>query len=513
VSFNKLGRHLAAALLAGTAFTAVGAALPFPGAVTSALAQESVDFRTALEPFGMWQNSPRWGAVWVPFNKPRAWRPYTIGHWVYTEEWGWYWISEDDEQDWGWVTFHYGRWVVLRGVGWAWVPGDEWAPAWVNWRASNAYVGWAPLPPDDIYEDYDDQYDYWTFLPPRYLAQPRVRQFYLVRGRDQILRSTVMANRTMPLAGGRGRFAVNPGVSPGRIAAASGAPLATFTVRPRVLPGTQGVANAVNVRSEDLGRRGAPAAQRGRQASGPAAPSVNAVSVQRSSAAIQPAASKAAPQALPKGERGRLGSNPPRAAQGGTPAPAAVPASPPAGAAPAAAPPRPLTPPPGAAPPRPGEPPQGQPSRPITPQPPPPAALSPAAPPPPRPPAPPQAAPPQAAPPQVAPPVRQEPPAARPPGPPPEAVRPPAPPPGPPPAARPPPPPPPAARPPAPPPPPPPLPPPAARPPAPPPPPPPPAAHPPAPPPAAAKPPPPKVPPKDKPKVPPKPGEPPDEKK
>lgn len=490
VSFNKLGRHLAVALLAGTAFTAVGVVLPYPGAVTSALAQEAVDFRTALEPFGMWQNDPRWGAVWVPFNKPRAWRPYTIGHWVYTEEWGWYWISEDDEQDWGWVTFHYGRWVVLRGVGWAWVPGDEWAPAWVNWRASNAYVGWAPLPPDDIYEDYDDQYDYWTFLPPRYLAQPRVRQFYLTRGRDQILRSTVMANRTMPLAGGRGHFAVNPGVSPGRIAAASGAPLATFTVRPRVLAGTQGVANAVSVPREDLGRRGAPAAQRGRQASGPAAVSVNAISVQRSSAAIQPAASQAALQPLPKGERGRLGSNPPRAAQGGTPAPAAVPASPsppaPAAVPPPGAPPnvsqpaspRPPTPPPGVAPPRPGEPPQGQPSRPITSQPPPPAALSPAAPPPPRP----------AAPPQAAPPVRQEPPVARPPGPPPAAVRPPTPPPGPPPAARPPPPPPPAARPPAPPPPP------AVRPP---------------PPPAAAKPPPPKVPPK----VPPKPGEPPEEKK
>jgi hypothetical protein len=465
VSFTKTCRHLAAALLAATTFTAVAGVLP-PGSafVAPALAQEAVDFRTALEPFGMWQNNPRWGEVWVPFNKPRAWRPYTVGHWVYTEEWGWYWISEEDEQDWGWIAFHYGRWVFLRGLGWAWVPGDEWAPAWVNWRGSNAYVGWAPLPPDDIYEDYDDTYDYWTFVAPRYLAQPQIRQFYLSRDRQQILRSTAVVNRTVPLTGGRDRLAVNPGIAPARIAAAAGAPLATFAVRPRVLAGTQGVTGAVNVSRQDLGRRGTPAGQRGRTA----APNVNAVSVQRSAAAIQPVASPAAPQPLEKGERGRLGSHPPRAAQGA--APAAAPASPPpaerrpADAAPPASPP---PAPPPAAPPSPGEPPQGRPSRAIVPQPPPPAA--------PKPPPPP-------------PPAESRPPP-RPAAPPPAAARPPAPPPGPPPAAaRPPAPPPPAARPPAP------LPPAAAKPP---------------PPPAAAKPP--GPPPK---KPPPKPGEaPPEEKK
>ena len=29
-----------------------------------------------------------------------------------------------------------------------WVPGDQWAPAWVAWRYSDDYVGWAPLPPE-----------------------------------------------------------------------------------------------------------------------------------------------------------------------------------------------------------------------------------------------------------------------------------------------------------------------------------------------------------------------------
>ncbi len=452
MKFAKTGRGLAAALFTATALAAGGIALPIVAAsLNPALAQEQVDFHAALEPFGMWQRDPRWGEIWVPFNKARGWRPYTVGHWVYTEEWGWYWISDDDEQDWGWITYHYGRWVFLRGLGWSWVPGEEWAPAWVNWRASTSYVGWAPLPPDDVYEEYDDTYDYWTFLPPRYLASTRPRQFYLASGRDRILATTVITNRTVPLGGGRGRFAVNPGVSPARIAAASGAALATFTVRPRVLSGTQGVAGAVTVPRGELGRRGSAASggrdRRGRPAA--AAANVNAVAVQKASATVAPAAASAPPPALGKGERGRMGTHPPRAAQGqsvapaptpaapgaapaspSSPAPAAAPATPPPASAPAAAPPRtppssppppapsgaprppgaspppppaspagaprPTPPPPGAppsaappnAPPRPGAPPQARPERPATPQTPPPSAAPPAAPKPPAPPPP-----------------------------------------------------------------------------------------------------------------------------
>ena len=58
---------------------------------------------------------------------PPDWRPYQYGHWVYTDEWGWYWVSDDVEADWGWVVYHYGRWAFERGFGWFWVPGDEWA--------------------------------------------------------------------------------------------------------------------------------------------------------------------------------------------------------------------------------------------------------------------------------------------------------------------------------------------------------------------------------------------------
>jgi len=84
----SVGRRLAAALLTGASLTILSAAattlIPAP-----ALAQSEQDFRIALESYGFWQPHPRWGEVWVPFGKPRGWRPYTVGRWVYTDEWGW----------------------------------------------------------------------------------------------------------------------------------------------------------------------------------------------------------------------------------------------------------------------------------------------------------------------------------------------------------------------------------------------------------------------------------------
>src|SRR6266480_3502569 len=103
-------------------------------------------FYTKLEPHGAWLETADYGYVWQPreAESSRNWRPYTNGRWVYTDV-GWTWISEER---FGWATYHYGRWTRLRGIGWVWVPGDQWAPAWVSWRKSNDYVGWAPLPPE-----------------------------------------------------------------------------------------------------------------------------------------------------------------------------------------------------------------------------------------------------------------------------------------------------------------------------------------------------------------------------
>jgi hypothetical protein len=140
-------------------------------------------FYTKLEPHGEWLETADYGYVWQPreAESSRSWRPYTNGRWVYTDA-GWTWISEEP---FGWATYHYGRWTRLRGVGWVWVPGNEWAPAWVSWRKSNDYVGWAPLPPEARFDqrtgihNWSDNYydigpDQYSFVPTREFGSQRI---------------------------------------------------------------------------------------------------------------------------------------------------------------------------------------------------------------------------------------------------------------------------------------------------------------------------------------------------
>ncbi len=123
-----------------------------PALTTSTSAKDSSDdssyatFYRRLDPYGDWMETTDYGYVFQPrvATQSRDWRPYTEGHWVYTDA-GWTWISDEK---FGWATYHYGRWTRLRGIGWVWVPGERWAPAWVSWRKGNDFVGWAPLPPD-----------------------------------------------------------------------------------------------------------------------------------------------------------------------------------------------------------------------------------------------------------------------------------------------------------------------------------------------------------------------------
>lgn len=96
-----------------------------------------------LAPYGNWVNMDPYGYVWAPRHMGYNWRPYSDGHWVWTD-YGWTWISD---QEWGWIPFHYGRWGWDNELGWFWVPGTAWGPAWVTWRSSDQYMGWAPLPP------------------------------------------------------------------------------------------------------------------------------------------------------------------------------------------------------------------------------------------------------------------------------------------------------------------------------------------------------------------------------
>ena len=212
-------RRLASVVLigGGIAFAAISTPIAV-GAITPAAAQISEDAQVALEQYGSWRPHPRFGEVWVPTGVPPDWRPYAYGHWVYTDEWGWYWVSDDVEADWGWVVYHYGRWAFERGFGWYWVPGDEWAPAWVDWRYGDDYSGWAPLPPDELIGTYEVEPTYWVFVPTRYMAAPRLRTYFVpVQRRSVILRSTHIVNRTFAVRGSR--LAVNPGISPAFVAA------------------------------------------------------------------------------------------------------------------------------------------------------------------------------------------------------------------------------------------------------------------------------------------------------
>jgi hypothetical protein len=102
-------------------------------------------FNDNLSPYGSWVEVEGYGRCWRPTTViyDSNWRPYCDrGHWVYTDC-GWYW---DSDYSWG-VTFHYGRWFRHDRFGWCWYPDTVWAPSWVTWRSSDAYCGWAPLPP------------------------------------------------------------------------------------------------------------------------------------------------------------------------------------------------------------------------------------------------------------------------------------------------------------------------------------------------------------------------------
>ena len=99
-----------------------------------------------LNPYGTWLTVPDYGNCWRPTAAvvDTSWRPYHHrGRWLYSDL-GWYWQSD---YSWGHIPFHYGRWANHRSHGWIWVPGNTWAPAWVSWRRSSTYCGWAPLPP------------------------------------------------------------------------------------------------------------------------------------------------------------------------------------------------------------------------------------------------------------------------------------------------------------------------------------------------------------------------------
>ncbi len=125
-----------------------------------------------LTPYGIWVRNPPYGYVWIPRDVSYKWRPYSRGHWAWTD-YGWTWMSSER---WGWLVFHYGRWGWERNLGWFWVPDTVWAPAWVAWRWGDLYIGWSPLPPGIEFRpawglrrrDLNIPSHYWNFVRGRY---------------------------------------------------------------------------------------------------------------------------------------------------------------------------------------------------------------------------------------------------------------------------------------------------------------------------------------------------------
>ena len=151
-------------------------------------------FYDDLSPYGSWINYAGYGYVWIP-RVTGDFQPYgTEGHWVMTN-YGWTWVSD---YRWGWAAFHHGRWAFEPRYGWMWIPGREWGPAWVSWRQSDAYFGWAPMGPRTrISINISCPYDHYRFVPRRHFTNRNVYNYYSDRRNNvTIINNTTIINET-----------------------------------------------------------------------------------------------------------------------------------------------------------------------------------------------------------------------------------------------------------------------------------------------------------------------------
>ncbi|VVD81752.1 DUF6600 domain-containing protein [Pandoraea terrigena] len=147
----------------------------------------------SLDDYGAWQETPSYGAVWVPSDVPAGWAPYRTGHWAWVDPWGWTWV---DDAPWGFAPYHYGRWAYVD-ARWCWVPGPVavrpvYAPALVGWVSGNsggnawgiafaaggAGLAWFALGPHDAYR-------------PAYHASP---SYVTNINRSTVIRTTNVTN-------------------------------------------------------------------------------------------------------------------------------------------------------------------------------------------------------------------------------------------------------------------------------------------------------------------------------
>lgn len=197
----------------------------------------------SLLPYGTWIYLDGYGYCWQPtvVVTVAGWRPYLHGgHWIYTDC-GWYWHSY---YTWGWAPFHYGRWFRHHHHGWVWAPDTVWGPAWVSWRYSSGYCGWAPLPPAARYGlgvgfsyygrsvgisfEFGLSWGDYCFVHPTHFHRPGIHQHAIWGERAQpIYNQTTVINNYVS----GNNNVVNVGVGRDFIARSSGTSIPTYTVR------------------------------------------------------------------------------------------------------------------------------------------------------------------------------------------------------------------------------------------------------------------------------------------
>lgn len=141
-------------------------------------------FYASLSPYGTWVDIGYGVIAWKPTIMVRTWQPYYQGRWIWSD-YGWYWYSYEP---FGHIVYHYGRWYYDDYYGWIWIPDYEWAPAWVEWRYTDSYIGWAPLSPYAVFSisigisftrDYYVPYTNWHYVHINNFYSPYLTSYYV----------------------------------------------------------------------------------------------------------------------------------------------------------------------------------------------------------------------------------------------------------------------------------------------------------------------------------------------
>jgi hypothetical protein len=119
--------------------------------------QPGLSFQSTMADYGTWVSMQPFGNVWRPYVA-QGWRPYTQGHWTYTQ----YGPTWEGYEPWAWAGYHYGNWVFSNQYGWVWIPGYDYHPGRVAWAQGYDSIGWTPLPP----AGYDYSRGYLSYMGP-----------------------------------------------------------------------------------------------------------------------------------------------------------------------------------------------------------------------------------------------------------------------------------------------------------------------------------------------------------